>query len=74
MSLLSDHVDHVGGHKFRDVLNERQSNLNLHIFGLKYIDLHGKRSAWYCRVPEHLWFGGRKEQSRFCRRILSTTV
>ena len=47
MSLLSDHVDHVGGHKFRDVLNERQSNLNLHIFGLKYIDLHGKQIRKY---------------------------
>ena len=40
--------------------------------------MHGKRIRKYlrvyCRVLEHIWFGGRQEQSICRRRILSDTV
>ena len=28
VSLLSDHIDHVRGHQFSNMLNERQSNMD----------------------------------------------
>ena len=59
------------GHQFSGTLNEKQSNVDIHIFGIITmfaLKMDKKISAWFCRVIEHLWFGGRQEQSRWhCR-------
>ena len=50
MSLLSDYVDHMRGHQFSNVLNERYSKVNKHIFGKKYIVCIEKGQGNICAI------------------------